>query len=213
MGGVIRVVIVDYDRGNLRSVQKGFESQGVSARISREPKEIADASHVVLPGVGAFADCMENLTRFGLVEPVVRAIEAGRPFLGICLGMQLLFSESAEFGPTPGLGIIPGRVEPFPADMRENDTRLKVPHMGWNRLHLNGDCPLFADTPEGTYAYFVHSYHAVPDDLSVAAATTQYGILFVSAVYRDNVVACQFHPEKSDRAGLAMLRRFAQWRP
>ncbi len=213
MGGVVRVVIVDYDRGNLRSVQKGFESQGVDARITREPKEIADASHVVLPGVGAFADCMENLARFGLVDPVVRAIEAGRPFLGICLGMQLLFSESAEFGPTSGLGIIPGRVEPFPTDMREGDTRLKVPHMGWNRLHLTGDCPLFADTAEGTYAYFVHSFHAVPDELAVTAATTQYGILFVSAVWRDNVVACQFHPEKSDRAGLAMLKRFAQWRP
>jgi imidazole glycerol-phosphate synthase subunit HisH len=213
MAGVVRVVIVDYDRGNLRSVQKGFESQGVSARITREPKEIAEASHVVLPGVGAFADCMANLTRFGLVEPVVRAIEAGRPFLGICLGMQLLFSESAEFGPTPGLGVIPGRVEPFPAGMAEGGARLKVPHMGWNRLHLTGDCPLFSDTPEGTYCYFVHSFHAVPDDLSVAAATTQYGILFVSAVFRDNVVACQFHPEKSDRAGLAMLGRFAGWRP
>jgi len=210
MGGV---VIVDYDRGNLRSVQKGFEAQGVPARISREPKEIADASHVVLPGVGAFADCMANLTRFGLVDPVARAIEAGRPFLGICLGMQLLFSESAEFGPTPGLGIIPGLVEPFPTGMREDGTRLKVPHMGWNRLHLTGDCPIFADTPEGTYAYFVHSYHAVPDELQVAAATTQYGILFVSAVWKDNVVACQFHPEKSDRAGLAMLGRFANWRP
>lgn len=210
MGGV---VIVDYDRGNLRSVQKGFECQGVPARISREPKEIADASHVVLPGVGAFADCRANLTRFGLVDPVVRAIEAGRPFLGICLGMQLLFSESAEFGPTPGLGVIPGRVEPFPAGMEEGGTRLKVPHMGWNRLHLTGACPLFAGTPEGTYCYFVHSYHAVPDDLSVTAATTQYGILFVAAVWKDNVVACQFHPEKSDRAGLAMLGRFAAWRP
>lgn len=207
------LVIVDYDRGNLRSVQKGFEQVGASARISRRPKDLADASHVVLPGVGAFADCMDNLTRFGLVEPVVRAVKAGKPFLGICLGMQLLFTESAEFGPTPGLGLIPGRVEPFPADMRADGRRLKVPHMGWNRLHLARPAPVFTGTPEGAYAYFVHSFHAVPDDLEVVAATTQYGILFTSAVWRDNVVGCQFHPEKSDRLGLAMLKAFAGWNP
>jgi len=207
------VVIVDYDRGNLRSVQKAFEHEGVTAKVSRAPNDIEAASHVVLPGVGAFADCMDNLKRFGLVEPVLRSIEAGRPFLGICLGMQLLFEASAEFGPTPGLGILPGRVEPFPAGMTQDGTRLKVPHMGWNRLHLTRPAPIFADTPEGTYAYFVHSFHAVPEELGVAAATTQYGVLFVSAVWKDNVVACQFHPEKSDRAGLAMLARFARWRP
>jgi glutamine amidotransferase len=209
----LNVVIVDYDRGNLRSVQKGFEKVGVDARVSREPKDIADASHVVLPGVGAFADCMANLETFGLIDPVVGAVRAGKPFLGICLGLQLLFTESAEFGPTPGLGLIPGRVEAFPTDMAEGGHRLKVPHMGWNRLHLAREAPVFAGTEEGTYAYFVHSYHVVPDDLEVVAATTQYGILFASAVWKDNIVACQFHPEKSDRAGLAMLKNFAGWNP
>jgi glutamine amidotransferase len=207
------IVIIDYDRGNLRSVQKGFEQVGASARISRDPAAIADASHVVLPGVGAFADCMDNLKRFDLVEPVVQAVRAGKPFLGICLGMQLLFSESAEFGPTPGLGLIPGRVEPFPDGMHDDGRRLKVPHMGWNRLHLARPGPVLAATPEGTYCYFVHSYHAVPDDLEVVSATTQYGILFTAAVWKDNLVGCQFHPEKSDRAGLAMLGRFAVWNP
>jgi len=207
------IVIIDYDRGNLRSVQKGFEQVGASARISREAADIADASHVVLPGVGAFADCMDNLKRFDLVEPVLQAVRAGKPFLGICLGMQLLFTESAEFGPTPGLGLIPGRVEPFPQGMQADGRRLKVPHMGWNRLHLARPAPVFAGTPEGTYCYFVHSFHAVPDDLEAVAATTQYGILFTSAVWKDNLIGCQFHPEKSDRAGLAMLGRFAAWNP
>jgi len=207
------IVIVDYDRGNLRSVQKGFEKVGVQARVSREPKDLADASHVVLPGVGAFADCMGNLTRFGLVEPVRDAVRAGKPFLGICLGMQLLFTTSAEFGPTPGLDLIPGTVEPFPEGMTDDGRRLKVPHMGWNRLHLPRKAPVFQDTSEGTYCYFVHSFHAVPDDLDVVAATAQYGVLFTAAVWKDNVVGCQFHPEKSDRAGLAMLERFARWNP
>ncbi|MBI5137854.1 MAG: imidazole glycerol phosphate synthase subunit HisH [Nitrospirae bacterium] len=207
-----RVVIIDYDRGNLRSVQKGFERVGFSAAISRDPQIIADASHVVLPGVGAFGDCMDNLERFGLIDPVTDAVRAGKPFLGICLGLQLLFSESEEFGDRKGLGIIPGRVRAFPAGMLRDGERLKVPHMGWNRLHMTRRPPVFADLDEGAHVYFVHSFHVVPDDLDVVASTTQYGVLFVSSIWKDNVVACQFHPEKSDKAGLAMLRNFAQWK-
>jgi len=206
-----RVVIIDYDRGNLRSVQKGFEQVGQSARVSRDPAHIADATHVVLPGVGAFADCMDNLERFDLIEPVRRAVAAGKPFLGICVGLQLLFGESEEFGLRPGLGIIPGRVVAFPPDMTAHGERLKVPHMGWNRLHVVRRAPLFRDLKEGDYCYFVHSFHAVPEDLSVVAATAQHGVLFTAAVWHDNVMACQFHPEKSDRTGLAMLRAFAEW--
>ncbi len=208
-----RIVIVDYDRGNLRSVQKGFERVGYDAVVSRNPKDIANATHVVLPGVGAFSDCMDNLDRFELITPVVAAVRSGKPFLGICLGLQLLFDESEEFGHRPGLGLIGGRVQPFPADMTDADShRLKVPHMGWNRLHIVRRSPVFEQVPDGAYCYFVHSYHVVPDDLGVVSCTTQYGVLFAAAIWRDNVVACQFHPEKSGETGLTMLKSFAQWK-
>ncbi len=207
-----RIVIIDYDRGNLRSVQKGFERVGFEAKISRSPQEIADATHVVLPGVGAFADCMGNLERFELVQPVLQSIRSGKPFFGICVGLQLLFTESEEFGHCDGLNVIPGKVLAFPKDLNQDGERLKVPHMGWNRLHMARRPPLFDHLDEGTYVYFVHSYHAVPEELDVVATTSQYGILFVSSIWKDNVVACQFHPEKSDKAGLEMLKNFAQWK-
>lgn len=206
-----RIAIIDYGRGNLRSVQKGFLKVGVEAGITRDAGDIADATHVVLPGVGAFGDCMDNLNELGLIDPIHKAVESGKPFLGICVGMQLLFAEGEEFGTHKGLGILPGKVVAFPEGMTENDTRLKVPHMGWNRLHLNRDAPIFKDISEGEWCYFVHSFHAVPDDLSVVAATSQYGVLFTAAVWKDNLVATQFHPEKSDRAGLSMLKNFACW--
>ncbi|MFQ5508655.1 MAG: imidazole glycerol phosphate synthase subunit HisH [Leptospirillia bacterium] len=206
-----RIAIIDYGRGNLRSVQKGFEKVGFDAEVTRDAKKIADASHVVMPGVGAFADCMQNLEEYDLIDPIHRAVSSGKPFLGICLGLQLLFTEGQEFGTTRGLGIIPGKVVAFPGDMEEGGIRLKVPHMGWNRVHMVRPAPVFEGIDDGTYAYFVHSFHVVPDDLSVVTTTTQYGILFVSAIWKDNVVACQFHPEKSDKAGLAMLRNFATW--
>lgn len=209
MGGI---VIIDYDRGNLRSVQKGFERMGHQAKVSRSPQDIADASHVVLPGVGAFADCMDNLERFELIDPVLAAIASGKPFLGICLGLQLLFTESEEFGHRKGLNIIPGKVQPFPKDMVHEGERLKVPHMGWNRLHMARRGPVFDHLDEGAYAYFVHSYHVVPEELEVVATTSQYGILFVSSIWKDNIVACQFHPEKSDKVGLEMLKNFAEWK-
>ena len=199
------IAIVDYGMGNLRSVQKGFERVGHAAEVTRDPERIATAPAVVLPGVGAFGACMENLTALGLVEPVRRAIAAGRPFLGICLGMQLLFDESEEFGPVRGLGILPGRVARFPAAADR-----PVPHMGWNQLAVRQAVPPLAGIDDGSYVYFVHSYYPVPSDPRVIATTTAYGCEFASSVAWENVFACQFHPEKSQRVGLRILENFVR---
>ncbi len=199
------VAIVDYGMGNLRSVQKAFERLGHAAEVTRDPDRIVTARGVVLPGVGAFGACMTNLTTLGLAEPVVHAIRAGRPFLGICLGMQLLFDESDEFGPVAGLGILPGRVVRFRAD-----DALKVPHMGWNAVRKRREAPALAGIEDGAYVYFVHSYYPVPSDPTVVATTTPYGVEFASSVVRDNVFACQFHPEKSQQTGLRLLDNFVR---
>ena len=200
------IAIIDYDMGNLKSVHKAFESVGHRAAVTRDPKLIADASHVVLPGVGAFGDCMRNLGRYGLVEPVLGAIQAGKPFLGICLGFQLLFSESEEFGTHRGLGVIPGRVVRFASG--GSATPMKVPHMGWNSIAIRQRSPLLDGVPDGAFMYFVHSYYVVPDDQSVACTMTDYGRPFVSSVARDNIFACQFHPEKSQSEGLRIIQNF-----
>ncbi|HLY38639.1 MAG TPA: imidazole glycerol phosphate synthase subunit HisH [Candidatus Binatia bacterium] len=197
------IAIVDYGMGNLRSVAKAFERLGAAAEVTRDPERIASASGVVLPGVGAFGACMANLTSLGLVEPVKHSIAAGRPFLGICLGMQLLFDESEEFGPVAGLGVLRGRVVRFPPSQE-----LKVPHMGWNAVRIARRPPALAGIDDGDYVYFVHSYYPVPADPSVVATTTGYGVEFASSVVRDNVFACQFHPEKSQRVGLHILENF-----
>ena len=205
------IAIVDYDMGNLKSVQKAFEAVGHRAAVTRDPKTIADASHVVLPGVGAFGDCMRNLEQYGLVEPVTRAIAAGKPFLGICLGFQLLFSESEEFGLHKGLGLLSGRVKKFPwgpAPAGEPVPRLKVPHMGWNGVAVQRTAPPLRGIVSGDHFYFVHSYYVEPRDMSVAATMTDYGAPFVSSVWRDNIFACQFHPEKSQGEGLKIIRNF-----
>src|SRR5437660_10852887 len=173
------IAIIDYDMGNLKSVHKAFES-GHRATVTRDPKVLADASHVVLPGVGAFGDCMRNLQRHGLVEPVLGAIRAGKPFLGICLGFQLLFSESEEFGTHRGLGVIPGRVVRFASG--GSPTPMKVPHMGWNSIAIGKRSPVLDGVPDGAFMYFVHSYYVVPDDQSVACTMTDYGRPFVSSV-------------------------------
>ena len=199
------LAIVDYGMGNLRSVQKAFERLGHAAEVTRDPDRIATAPAVVLPGVGAFGACMTNLMALGLVEPVRHAIAAGRPFLGICLGMQLLFDESEEFGPVAGLGILPGRVVRFAPD-----PTLKVPHMGWNAVRKVRATPVLAGIDDGAYVYFVHSYYPVPSDRAVVATTTPYGVEFASSVVRDNVFACQFHPEKSQQIGLRLLDNFVQ---
>jgi len=200
------IAIVDYEMGNLKSVHKAFESVGHRATVTRDPQAIADASHVVLPGVGAFGDCMRNLERHGLVEPVLGAIRAGKPFLGICLGFQLLFSESEEFGTHRGLGVIPGRVVRFASG--GSPTLMKVPHMGWNSIAIGKRSPVLDGVPDGAFMYFVHSYYVVPDDQSVACTMTDYGRPFVSSVARDNIFACQFHPEKSQSEGLRIIRNF-----
>ena len=198
------VVIVDYGMGNLRSAQKGLEKAGVQAFISSDPDEVDTADGVVLPGVGAFRDCMANLTQARLVDPVQNAIREGKPFLGICIGMQLLLSVSEEFGLHQGLDVIKGRVVRFPASKN-----LKVPHMGWNRVHGASSNALFEGIPDGTYFYFVHSYFAVPKE-DVVAGWTEYGLRFCSVISRGNLYATQFHPEKSDKWGIRILRNFGR---
>ena len=191
--------------GNLRSVQKAFERLGHDARITSSPADVTSAEKLVLPGVGAFRDAVSELERFRLVEPIREHIGSGRPFLGICLGLQLLFDESYEDGRWPGLGVIPGRVVRF-----EDRPDLKIPHMGWNRIERNGDPWFLQGTPDQEWFYFVHSYHVVPDDESVIAARTNHGVEFVSMIARDNLVATQFHPEKSQSAGMVLLENFAR---
>jgi len=198
------IVIVDYGMGNLRSVQKGFEKVGAPAVVSRDRQAVAKAARLVLPGVGAFPECMRNLDRFGLVEPVLEVIGSGRPFLGICLGLQLLFDESEEFGPCEGLKVLRGRVRAF-----ERNMGLKIPHMGWNQVWVSKEVPIFRGIDDGSYFYFVHSYYVDPEDQADVAAQSEYGIRFTCAIQRENVFALQFHPEKSQDMGLQILRNFA----
>ncbi len=203
------IAIVDYGMGNLRSVEKALARVGHSARVTRDPTIIAGASGVVLPGVGAFGACMANLERFGLVPVLRQVIDRGTPFLGICLGMQVLFEESEEFGPVRGLGIFPGRVVRF---ANGAVGALRVPHMGWNVLKRRGsapELPHLAGVPDGAYAYFVHSYYVVPRDPAMVATETPYGVPFASSVQRANVFAVQWHPEKSQETGLKVLANFA----
>jgi glutamine amidotransferase len=197
------IAIVDYGMGNLRSVQKGFTKVGIESRVTSSPSEIDDASAVVLPGVGAFPECIRNLERLGLTDAVIRSIRKGKPYLGICLGLHILFSESEEFGRSHGLDIIKGKVIKFP------QSGLKIPHMGWNTVSLKRRPPIFDDVSNNSYFYFVHSYYVTPDDEDVIAGTTYYGIEFTSMIWKDNIVATQFHPEKSQSTGLRVLKGFA----
>ncbi|HYA85544.1 MAG TPA: imidazole glycerol phosphate synthase subunit HisH [Nitrospirota bacterium] len=201
------IAIIDYGMGNLRSVQKGFERMGHEAVVTSDAKSILSASKVVLPGVGAFPDCMRNLLEYGLIDVVHESISSGKPFLGICLGLQLLFTESEEFGISKGLDIIKGRVIRFKGPEFSN---LKIPHMGWNSIAIKRRAPALQDVPDDSYVYFVHSFHVVPDDRSVIATSTLYGFEFVSSIWKDNVFAVQFHPEKSQALGLSILKRFGE---
>jgi len=200
------IAIVDYGMGNLRSVDKAFLSQGIGASVTRDPDEISRADGLVLPGVGAFGDCMKNLAEYGLVGPIKKHINSGKPFLGICLGLQLLFEGSEESPDVPGLGVLEGSVVRFTPS---EDERLKVPHMGWNRISIKKEGPMLAGIPDGSWFYFVHSYYPAPKDAGVIAVTSSYGVEFTAAVARDNLFACQFHPEKSSADGLRILRNFA----
>ena len=198
------LAIVDYQMGNLRSVQKGFERVGADAVITSDPSEIAAADKVVLPGVGAFEDAIGELHRRDLVNPIKDVITQGKPFLGICLGLQLLFDVSYEGGEFEGLGIIPGKVVRF-----DVASQYKVPHMGWNQAEIIRQAPILDGIEDKTYFYFVHSYYVAPDDDSVTAIKSNYDGDFCAMIWRDNLFATQFHPEKSQEHGLAVLRNFA----
>ena len=202
------IAIIDYGMGNLRSVQKGFEKVGHQAIVTSDPAVVKAAAKVVLPGVGAFEDAIAELRRRDLVEPVRQAIESGKPFLGICLGLQLLFERSYENGEHEGLGVLKGTVVRF-----DIPPEYSVPHMGWNQLSIQRQAPILAGLRDGTFVYFVHSYYVVPDDRGVIATETDYPQAFCSMVWRDNLFATQFHPEKSQADGLRILRNFADLGP
>ncbi len=199
-----QIAIIDYDAGNLRSVEKAFSYLGKKALITRRPQEILQADAVVLPGVGAFGDAMEKLHRYGLVEVIRQSVESGQPFLGICLGLQLLFEKSEESAGVKGLGILQGEVVRIPAA-----PGLKIPHIGWNSLTVREGAKLFAGIPKEAYVYFVHSYYLRAKNEQEVAAVAEYGVQIHASVERKNVFACQFHPEKSGELGLAILKNFA----
>jgi glutamine amidotransferase len=200
------ISIVDYGMANLRSVQKAFEHEGTRADIISQPEEIERAEKIVLPGVGAFQDAVATLRERNLAQPILRHIEKGKPFLGICLGLQMLFDVGYEDGEHRGLGVIPGKCVRFDVDRTMG---LKVPHMGWNQLAIKRRSPILRDLADQSCVYFVHGYHVETDDESVIATTTDYGRPFVSSIWRDNLMATQFHPEKSQKVGLHMLANFA----
>ena len=197
------IAIVDYGMGNLRSVQKGFERVGYAAEISNLPEVVERADHIVLPGVGAFGDAMSNLRERELIEPIQESISEGKPFLGICLGLQLLFAESEEMGSHKGLGLLPGKVRRFPEGER-------VPQIGWNQIHIRREVPLLEDVPEDSFFFFVHSYYVDPADDGDRVAMTDYGIGYASIAGRDRAFGVQFHPEKSQDLGLKILQNFAR---
>jgi glutamine amidotransferase len=198
------IVIVDYGRGNLRSVQKGFEKIGYEAVITSNPAMVESAHKIVLPGVGAFRDAMQKLETLGLKDAIISSIESGKPYLGICLGLHLLFSLSEEFGLYKGFNILKGRVRKF-------QHNLKIPHMGWNQVRFRiKEFKFHEAVGDNKYFYFVHSYYVEPEDESVIAATTRYGVEFPSIIWKGNIYATQFHPEKSQKAGLSLLKAFGE---
>ena len=199
------VAIIDYDAGNLRSVEKALEALGAETVVTRDPEVIAGSSRVILPGVGSFGDAMERLNQYGLPDVIRRTVSGNKPFLGICLGLQLLFEESEESPGVPGLGILKGKILKIP-----QTEGLKIPHMGWNSLNLKPDSRLFAGIRDQEYVYFVHSYYLKAQEESQVAATTWYGTEIHAAVEAVNVLACQFHPEKSGDTGLRILKNFLE---
>jgi len=201
------IAIIDYGMGNLRSVQKAFEKVGHAAIVTSDPAQVRCASKVVLPGVGAFEDAIAELRRLKLVDPIREAIRSGRPFLGICLGLQLLFDVSYENGRHEGLGVLAGEVVRF-----QVPAEYSVPHMGWNQLAIRRRPPVLEGIADGSYFYFVHSYYVVPRDPSVIATETEYPGPFCSMVWQGNLFATQFHPEKSQADGLRLLKNFAELR-
>ena len=199
------IAIIDYDAGNIKSVEKALISLGQEVCVTRDADEILQADKVILPGAGAFGEAMEKLHRYGLVDVIRKVVEKKTPFLGICLGLQLLFERSDEASGVEGLGILKGEVLKIPAA-----EGLKIPHMGWNSLQLKHNGKLFQNLGEETYVYFVHSYYLKAEDPSIVKATTEYGVSIDASVEQENVFACQFHPEKSSDAGLQILKNFIE---
>jgi glutamine amidotransferase len=204
------IAIIDYGMGNLRSVQKGLERVGGFAEVVSTPEPIEAADKIVLPGVGAFGDAMNHLQERNLIDAIQQAVTKGKPFLGICLGLQLLFETSYEEGRFQGLGIVPGEVVRFDFNDAAQHRDLKIPHMGWNQVRFPQSCPLVEGVDDGSYFYFVHSYHVVPTQQDVIAGVCDYGGDFTAMIWQDNVFATQFHPEKSQAIGLRILENFAR---
>jgi len=198
------IAIIDYGMGNLRSVEKGFLKVGIDAQVVSHPGALDNAHAIVLPGVGSFKDCMRNLENLALVDAIVRSIERGKPYLGICLGLQVLFAESEEFGFCKGLHIFEGKVVKF-------QVNLKVPHMGWNNITISRRPPILNGIKDEAFFYFVHSFFVIPQDKDIIATTTEYGVRFTSMVWKDNIFATQFHPEKSQGIGLRVLKNFGEF--
>ena len=197
------IAIIDYDAGNIKSVEKALLSMGETPVLTRDPEVILQADHIILPGVGSFGDAMENLNKFGLIDVIHEAINRKIPFLGICLGLQLLFESSEETPGVAGLGILKGKIVRIP-----EGPGLKIPHMGWNSLNVREGASLFKGLEKKPYVYFVHSYYLQAKDPKIVAATTEYGVTIHASVEKENVFACQFHPEKSSKTGLAILKNF-----
>lgn len=199
------IAVIDYDAGNIKSVEKALNTLGEDVVITRDPETILQADRVILPGVGSFGDAMGKLRDYGLVEVIHRVVERKIPFLGICLGLQLLFESSEESPGVEGLGILKGKIMRIP----DKDT-LKIPHMGWNSLHFQNDGRLFRNLPQDSYVYFVHSYYLQAEDEGIVKATTDYSTCIHASVEKDQVFACQFHPEKSSDVGLTILKNFCE---
>lgn len=197
------IALIDYDAGNTRSVEKALNFLGEESLLTRDREALLQADKVILPGVGNFGEAMETLNRYGLISVIHEIVEKKTPFLGICLGLQLLFEESQEAPGIPGLGILKGKILKIPAG-----EGLKIPHMGWNSLKLKNQGRLFAGIPEGAYVYFVHSYYLRAQEREIVKASARYGVEIDASVEKDNVFACQFHPEKSSGIGLAILKNF-----
>ncbi len=197
--------IIDYDAGNIKSVEKALQSLGQETAVTRDPETLLQADKVILPGVGAFGDAMGRLRQYGLEEVIHQIAEKGTPFLGICLGLQLLFDSSEESPGVKGLGLLPGKILRIP-----DGEGLKIPHMGWNSLDITSGARLFRGIPQDSYVYFVHSYYLKAEDPAIVAASAQYGVSIHASVERDNVFACQFHPEKSGEIGLRILKNFIE---
>ena len=204
------IAVIDYGMGNLRSVEKALQSLGYDAQITGDPEKVLKADRAVLPGVGAFGDCLDGLVKTGLKDAVLEYIKTGKPMLGICVGMQLLFDKSLEFGEHEGLGVFKGVVKKFPEEIAHNG--MKIPQMGWNQIDKKFEHPLLDGVNSGDYFYFVHSYCVSAEEKGVEALSCNYGVDFTAMCIRDNVAATQFHPEKSQKLGVHLLKNFGEWK-